>query len=173
MSREIKEYMKSNNLSHKRVNKRYKESLYEFFVNRTSLNNNEREITLELNFDITPASRHRSGRFGNYIAQPYKSFKEIFSVFLRNSIQKNLSEGFIEVDITITFKIPKSYSKKKRDKLLNTPFGNKPDNDNIEKTIFDCLTQSGLIPDDSLIYKNSTMKMWGSTNRTLIKIKML
>lgn len=49
----------------------------------------------------------------------------------------------------------------------------KPDNDNTEKVVFDCLQRLGYFKDDSYIVDNRTMKMWADPAGIYLKVEQL
>jgi Holliday junction resolvase RusA-like endonuclease len=55
--------------------------------------------------------------------------------------------------------MPKSWSKKKREAMLMKPHQNKPDIDNICKSVLDCL-----LDNDSTVYSLFAEKYWGLEN---------
>lgn len=76
-------------------------------------------------------------------------------------------KGRVEVDLELT-KVPsKSWSIKQKYFALKGlfPFLLKPDVDNVEKTLFDCLNKI-LFKDDCQIIKNKTKKQFGYADRT-------
>ena len=51
---------------------------------------------------------------------------------------------------------------------------NKPDRDNLEKAVLDCMTKGGLLKDDSIVCSGSIEKKWASKESgVLIKINIL
>ena len=68
--------------------------------------------------------------------------------------------------VTMHFSIcmPKSWSKKKREQMYRTPHCNKPDLDNMEKSVMDILRK-----DDSSIHTLFATKTWGFDSRILIR----
>ena len=70
-------------------------------------------------------------------------------------------EGSKRVDIRAWKATPKSWSKKERQEYHMKPCQRKPDNDNIEKIVWDGLNGIAY-EDDSQITKNGTEKVWRS-----------
>jgi len=60
--------------------------------------------------------------------------------------------------------MPKSWSKKKKEKMYGTPHQQRPDLDNFIKTIGDCLKA-----EDSTIYHIEATKIWAAKNKIQIK----
>ena len=83
-----------------------------------------------------------------------KSAAECYPVF----------EGDTPLEVTLQFYFPRPKAHFKRDGSLkdNVPnyYIKKPDNDNLEKAVFDALTQTGLWKDDAIIAKNKTSKRY-------------
>jgi Holliday junction resolvase RusA-like endonuclease len=59
--------------------------------------------------------------------------------------------------------MPKSWSKKKRNKLKSKPCESTPDRDNLDKAFLDALFES-----DAHIYDGRTLKVWGETGRIVV-----
>lgn len=93
-----------------------------------------------------------------------KSFKKVI-----DSDYKPL-EGPVEAEATCFCRIPKSYSKKKRESLVNTPCCTKPDTDNIIKSILDPLNEIAF-NDDSQVCKISGLKLYGNLPRVEVTLK--
>lgn len=117
---------------------------------------------------LVPASRPRSGPYGSYLADPYKSYKTFLtSVFSRLLVDgvlppPPLPEVPVFFSVEAYYSFPKSYSKKKRADLMQSG-GYKittPDVDNLEKAVLDALVQSGAILDDRYVVNSNTTKMW-------------
>ena len=107
-------------------------------------------------FNINPVPKPRMTRQDTWKQRPcvvkYWQFKD--------EIQKQMEKkGFeLEDDYCVIFKIPvpKSLSKKKQEKLLNKLVHKKrPDLDNLEKALNDCMKE-----EDSTIWCTCKMKLW-------------
>ena len=80
-------------------------------------------------------------------------------------------EGYIRIDITAFYKIPKSTSKKKRQQMLNNELlpDKKPDVDNVAKIICDALNTIAYL-DDKQIVSLSVNKFYGEQPRVVVKL---
>lgn len=84
---------------------------------------------------------------------------------------KKIASGPISIQMLAVFEPPKSYSRKKREALIGTPYMQKPDGDNILKTI-DGL--NGIAwTDDKQITEMSIRKVYGETAYLEITITAL
>ena len=77
-------------------------------------------------------------------------------------------KGF-RVDFEFYFAMPKSWSRKKKDRMRGEKHLSKPDTDNLIKQL-DILTGTVYI-DDSQIYCISAYKQWADEGRTLLTIQ--
>jgi Holliday junction resolvase RusA-like endonuclease len=67
-------------------------------------------------------------------------------------------------NITFYIQMPNSWSKKKKEKMNNTPHQNKPDLDNLLKAFKDCLCEN-----DNFVYQyNNIKKLWNYENKIVI-----
>jgi Holliday junction resolvase RusA-like endonuclease len=125
-------------------------------------------------FDIKAYQRNRSGGGHNY--DPLSTYKKELSKKLNPEILKHIPlplEGYCYISIQRYLTLPKSASKVKRDLAAKQQYlpTKKPDNDNIEKLIFDLF--NGIIYiDDAQIVRNVTEKFYGEDHRTIINIKI-
>ena len=78
-------------------------------------------------------------------------------------------DGGVEVWINAYYTPPKSLSEKKKKELIGTPYLKKPDDDNIEKIIFDALNGVAYA-DDCQIYINHTEKYYNEKDFVSIEI---
>lgn len=87
--------------------------------------------------------------------------------------------GPVSVKLLFSFQRPKCHfrgGKYENELKADAPYfhTSKPDNDNLEKAIFDALTQLGLFwHDDTQVSHNETMKIWGAAGGVTIEIKPL
>lgn len=112
----------------------------------------------------------RRGAFvGTYNAQETEESRWMWTV------NQQLPDGFkpitgpVKVFMEFAFPYPKSWSKKKR----QTHFWHaaKPDLDNLEKFVLDCL-RDFVIADDAAVCKTESVKFWDEFNEPLTKIKI-
>lgn len=122
-----------------------------------------------------PKERPRFARFGKFIKTytPKKTHdyeKKIRDVYLRYT--KDRLSGPIEANIVAIFEPPKSFSKKKRIRLLDQPCINKSvgDVDNLDKAILDSLNGIAYT-DDSAVYSITSKKVYGTNTGTCVTLK--
>ena len=96
---------------------------------------------------------------------------------VRESFQKEAKkrnfkklEGAIEVNTVSVFKIPESYSNKKKSEMIGMPVLKKPDTDNIIKSVLDPLNGIAY-DDDSQVCKVTGYKYYGLDPRVEVTIK--
>lgn len=145
---------------------------YNFNINDIKYKN--KELIIEMKCDFVPASRPRVARFGTYIAEPYKTFKNEFSKFVKNNLSKygeKFKGNSLSVDMTFYKQIPKSYTKKKREECLKNGCTTRPDIDNYYKAILDSM-DNVFYTDDSYIVELSGRKLYtDNDNYIILKIK--
>ena len=76
------------------------------------------------------------------------------------------AEKVLSLDWAAYFEPPKSWPKKTRDRQLCKLHRAKPDRDNVDKAVLDCLYPGG----DSAIAKGTIVKRWGTPPRIEIVI---
>lgn len=83
-------------------------------------------------------------------------------------------DGYIQVDITAFYRIPKSISNKKRQQMLNNELlpDKKPDVDNVAKTICDALN-SIAYEDDKQIVSLTVNKFYGEQPHVVVKLNQI
>ena len=115
----------------------------------------------------------KSGKMfvGKYQKTEFRAWIEEFKLKIRSSKPFAPLEGPIDVEIEFYF----PYNKSASEKLRKTESWKitRPDLDNMEKTIFDCLTSEGFIQDDSLICKKLSIKKYSEKPRIFIKISKI
>lgn len=67
----------------------------------------------------------------------------------------------------IILPMPKSWSKKRKEKMNGKPHMQKPDKDNLEKTLCDCLPIVDE-KDDKAVWDSRVTKLWGKESRLVI-----
>lgn len=77
--------------------------------------------------------------------------------------------GAIRCNLHIYYAPPKSLSEKKKKELYYNPFIKKPDNDNLEKSIWDALNGIAYV-DDCQIYDNHTIKRYNKTDFIMLEL---
>ena len=119
--------------------------------------------------DPIPLKRARVTKNGTY--DPQKKEKEQIQYMMRaNYGLLTPFKGPIDLDLRFGMPIPKSYSKKRKEALLNNCHSCKPDLSNLIKFYEDALT--GILwEDDSQIYKIAATKTYCKSPHVTITIK--
>jgi Holliday junction resolvase RusA-like endonuclease len=153
------------------------EDILDLLEKSSSVEADDGSFTFNLPLDIVPASRPRLGRGIAYTAEPYNSFKKVLSEFFASTLGDYLLTSFHDVplrlELVVGYKIPKSYSKKKRADLLGQYKITTPDCDNVVKCVEDALEQSGIIGNDSTIAIVTVTKLWAEDYSSTIKVNKL
>lgn len=139
--------------------------------------------TILLNVNIVPTTAtHQSslrvlkGRGGKFFIGKYKKSKlkdwiEEFKLKIKSSKPSYPLDGPVSVIIEFYFPWPKSTSKiKSQTEYWKTT---RPDLDNMEKMIFDTLTDEGFLTDDSIICHKHSVKKLSNKPRIFIELKKI
>jgi len=114
--------------------------------------------------DITPAPKPRQTRADKWKKRPavmrYRAFADEVRLRFRDS------DGLNRTKITFYMPMPKSWGKLRKELTDNTPHIQRPDIDNLAKSLFDAVYK-----DDSHIYDVRLVKMWAY--KGAIKIERL
>jgi len=105
-------------------------------------------ITFEV--DPCPASRPRVTRWSTYYPKRYTKFKKDMQA-LTSEMETTPSEKLLSVHVDFYIRMPKSWSKKKTEKLANTYCSNNSDIDNYIKAILDALNGVLFIDDRQVV----------------------
>jgi Holliday junction resolvase RusA-like endonuclease len=117
-------------------------------------------------------ARPRIGKFGAYTPQKTVLYENT----VKNTFKKQFPNfepftGEIKVCINAVFEVPKSYTKKKREQLLQgTGYTHKPDVDNISKVILDSLNGLAYV-DDSQVTCLLVFKEYGYENKVVVELQ--
>lgn len=79
-------------------------------------------------------------------------------------------EGPVKLTIWATFELPASWSKKKKAAHVHRPHCQRPDLDNIAKSVSDGLNRVAFA-DDAQIAEISVRKVWGEASRTVVSVE--
>lgn len=122
----------------------------------------------------TGKARPRIGKFGAYTPQKTVLYENtIKNMFKKLYPNFEPITGEIKVKITAVFEVPKSYSKKKREQLLQgAGYTHKPDCDNIAKAILDSLNGLAYV-DDSQVTCLLVFKEYGYENKVIVELQEL
>ena len=128
------------------------------------------EIKITISGDPTPKARPRVTKRG-ITYNPQKKISDDVRLQVKAQYGDDPIEGAVGVLMEFHMPIPKSYSKKKKQlietgKIFHTK---KPDIDNLEKFILDCM--NGIVfKDDSQIVQTYARKQYSSNPRTEVEI---
>jgi len=133
-------------------------------------------IQFSIDGDVQPQERPRFSNRGGFVKtyDPPKSrkYKEYVAEVAKEFAPEQLIDSKITLSIDVYIKIPKSYTKKQRQEIIDNENAHlkKPDTDNLAKGIKDGLT--GVIwQDDSLINELHVRKFYSDEPRAEIKIE--
>ena len=113
---------------------------------------------------------YRAGRFVKTYDTLYKEKRQIVAL-ISSQVGNELIQEPLRVELNFFLEIPKSYSRKKRERCL---FGliahtKKPDLDNMAKFYLDCMNKI-VYRDDSQIYELIVSKHYSDSPKTLIAV---
>lgn len=123
--------------------------------------------------ESVPIAAKRPKTSRNRFYDPQSDLKKAISMCLNIQFHQESYTCATEVIIYFFMPISKSISKKKQKELDGKLHTNKPDNDNLEKLIFDCLVKAQVLKDDCIIAKNYTEKRYSFNPRTEIIVRAL
>lgn len=110
-----------------------------------------------ISFNIDPLSKPRMT-----IGDKYKKRPAVLKYWIFKDKIKTIAttEKFViphsNFHMIFTIEMPQSWAKSKKDLMLNRPHTQRPDVDNLNKAVFDCLCE-----DDSYIWDVRCTKIWG------------
>lgn len=131
-------------------------------------------IILQVDGEPIPQMRAKPNYRTRCMYDPQKQEKEAVRWQLRSNYKEELLTGPIQIYVLYFFPVPKSASKKMRKAMLCGEAHHvvKPDKDNLEKFIFDCMT--GVVYDDDCkIVDGRGIKLFSEFPRTEIRIVRL
>lgn len=129
---------------------------------------------MKIVFDIepVPASRPRVTRWGVHYLKTYEQFRTDM-VKLLYGVKRTLLAEPLRLDVSFFIRIPKSFSKKKRDAMDGTYCVSTMDLDNLEKAVYDSMN-GHVYKDDKQIVEHTTRKKWVKDNpRIEVTIKII
>ena len=116
----------------------------------------------------------KRGKFiSTYTPQETVNYENLIKLSYQTEIEeKKFFKGAIKADICAIFPIPKSASKKNREKMIigEIPYTKKPDADNIAKTILDAINNIAF-DDDSQINELHVTKIYGEQPRVEVSLE--
>lgn len=113
-----------------------------------------------------PAPRPRVTSKGTYNNSDYTKWKNGLKLLAKTKIKKPL-EGPLHIKIDFFYKVPKSWSKKKKE--LAKWHTSKPDIDNLQKSVLDSLNEIAYI-DDSQVCSIQARKQYSNIDGVKIEI---
>ena len=114
----------------------------------------------------------RQGKFVRaYTPKQTVKYEEKVKTEYINQVDQRL-QGPIGAKITSYFQIPKSVSRKKRQKMIGEYHTNKPDTDNIGKIILDPLNDVAF-DDDKQVCQLTVEKYYGETPGVIVELREL
>ena len=123
------------------------------------------------NVEPCPASRPRVSRWSTYYPKRYTQFKEDMKA-LTSEMDSTPSKKLISVDVEFNVKIPKSWTKKKKEEKNGKYCDNSCDIDNYLKAILDSLN-GVLFVDDRQIVEVYARKRYSNRPNIIFAMKEL
>ena len=114
--------------------------------------------------------RHRTTKRGHSYSPPANAEYEAKVADAAHGLFPALMQGAVDLTILATFQTPKSWTKKKTTELIHRPHTQKPDADNIAKSIKDGLNGVAYA-DDSQVSDLTVRKVWGSVGKVEVFVK--
>ena len=105
-----------------------------------------------------PKERPRHTRYGTtYTPKKTQDYEALVAAsFLSSGTKKYMDGELLNVDMRFYFKVPKNYTKKQREELMDNPYyGKRPDMDNLEKAVLDGLNGVAYADDSQVVEKHS------------------
>lgn len=134
------------------------------------------KIQFEIPGDVQPQQRPKFSRLGKHVTVRDPKESKDYKAFVRLIASQHAPENLITEDIKLTIdvyrKIPKSFSKKKRQMALNGEIRptTKPDIDNLAKGIKDGLSKV-LWHDDSQVIELTARKWYSENPRAVVTVE--
>lgn len=118
----------------------------------------------------TPKARARVTKFGTYTPKKTRDFEKAIAQELSIKAGKDWpAAGPVEVEVLFLFSPPKSLSMKAQSERIGNPHIQKPDLDNLVKSIKDAMNGI-LVNDDGQIYSEKSRKAWGPKDQIFIRV---
>lgn len=138
------------------------------------------EITFEVLGDPKAQPRFRAfktpgGQVRTYDPATAEGWKSLIALAAKPFVPFPAWDGPVAITLVFRFRRPKTHSTKKGGLRPTAPIYKtaKPDTDNLEKAVFDCLTQIGFWLDDAQAVDVHTQKFWGDPPGATITLKHL
>jgi Holliday junction resolvase RusA-like endonuclease len=94
--------------------------------------------------------------------KPMQSARETLMALLREHVPAEPLQGPLRIEITWAFPYRKSEKKSVVKAGIPFPHTSRPDLDNLEKLMLDCMTRMQFWKDDSQVYSKDTAKFWSA-----------
>ncbi len=128
-------------------------------------------IELLIPGDPVGKGRPRVTRHGTFTPRRTKDYeRKIFECWREQSGLTFPDDVPLKMRIEAFFKIPKSYSKGKRERIRGTPFFHSPDADNVIKAVADALNGAAY-KDDSRVYRVTAVKLYSDCPHVKVVIE--
>jgi Holliday junction resolvase RusA-like endonuclease len=114
-----------------------------------------------------PRATSRGGHARVYTPKETVSYERMVGQIARQNFPDGVVRVPAIVNIMAEFAMPKSWSKKKREAMIDRPHTQRPDADNIGKAVLDGMNGS-VFADDAQVYSLTVAKYW--SNVDLVKV---
>ena len=133
----------------------------------SSVRDNRDAMSIRFFIEGIPKPKQRPRWSGKFMYSPKSEWEKVVDAYFGES--KELIDTPLRVDMTFYMPRPKKhYRTGKYSHILkdNSPVWhtNKPDRDNLEKAVLDCMTKSGLLKDDCIVCRGGIQKKWANCN---------
>lgn len=124
-------------------------------------------MIIEIDGDPIPWQRARRNK--NVYYDPQFIAKKNFAWIVKGQFTEKPLEHPLKVSFSFFFKMPDSWSKKKKSRMIGLPHIQKPDLSNLLKFSEDALNEI-VWTDDRIISYESAKKRWADKSKTIIEI---
>lgn len=116
--------------------------------------------------------RPRLGKYSTYTPKKTHEYEELVKICFSNkyNVDKRPTDKPLKCKIRAYFKIPTSYSKPEKNKLIGQPYPHKPDCDNIAKIILDSLNGLAYIDDNQIV--DLKVEKWYTTDEEKVLLEI-
>ena len=132
-----------------------------------------REVSFHCPFAAQGKQRARSGRGHHYTPPKTRAFEAAVELAAFKHAEwhgERPFDGPVEIEVEAIYAIPKSATKKRRERHMGRPHCQKPDGDNVLKSIADSL--NGVIyRDDRQAFRMSISKTWGERDGFRVTVR--
>ncbi len=108
------------------------------------------------------------GKFAQ-MYNPSKKEQDVTKSVVHSQWRSSPIAGPVELSVVFHMPIPSSWSKCKQERHEGLPHISKPDKDNLDKFLYDCM--SGIVyADDRQIWRDTSKKIYSEDPRTVVKV---